>query len=151
MADAKIEIKVGEVSFVGEGSETWLTSQLEKVIKHLPDLVKVAPVQALAPDHQDSAHRATKPAGPKGTLAQFVSAHGKGSQTRKFLATAVWLDPGGDKRLTTRDVSDALKNARQGKLTNAAQNLNDNVKQGFCEKDGKQFYVTDSGRDEVSK
>lgn len=146
MADAKIEIRVGEVSFSGEGGETWLAAQLEKVIKHLPDLVKVAPPPPTGGrDH----HVTTKHTGPKGTLAQFIAAHGKDSQTRKFLATAVYLDPTGDKRLTTRDVSDALKNGRQGKLTNPAQSLNDNVKQGFCEKDGKQFYVTEAGRSEV--
>lgn len=150
MADAKIEVKVGEVSFVGEGSETWLAAQLERVIKHLPDLVKVTPAPPPA-STGDRSHHVAKLAGPKGTLAQFISAHGKGSQPRKFLATAVWLDADGDKRLATRDVSDALKNARQGKLTNPAQSLNDNVKQGFCEKDGKQFYVTDAGRTEVER
>ena len=151
MADAKIEVKVGEVSFVGEGTEPWLTSQLEKVIKHLPDLVKITPPPSHPPAVGDVRHHPPKPAGPKGTLAQFIAAHGKGSQTRKFLATSVYLDPDVNKRLTTRDVSDALKNARQGKLTNPAQSLNDNVKQGFCEKDGKQFYVTDDGRAEVNK
>jgi len=148
MADAKIEIRVGEVSFVGEGTETWLAAQLEKVIKHLPDLIKVAPEP---PANESGTHQRTpKAAGAKGTLAEFLSAHGKGSQPRKFLATAVWLDPDENKRLTTRDVSDALKNARQSKLTNPAQSLNDNVRQGFCEKDGKQFYVTDKGRAEVA-
>lgn len=150
MADAKIEIKVGEVSFVGEGTEAWLAAQLENVIKHLPDLVKVTPPPPPPPgdQHGGAHHRAQKP-GARGTLADFLSTHGKKSQTRKFLATAVWLDPDGSKRLTTREVTDALKNARQGKLTNAAQALNDNVAQGFCEKDGGQFYVTDKGRNEM--
>lgn len=149
MADAKIEIKVGEVSFVGEGTEAWLAAQLEKVIKHLPDLVKVAPVPPAEP-HRGTHQGALKVPGAKGTLAEFLSAHGRGSQPRRFLATAVWLDPDENKRLTTRDVSDALKNARQSKLTNPAQSLNDNVRQGFCEKDGKQFYVTDKGRAEIA-
>ena len=149
MADAKIEIKVGEVSFVGEGTETWLAAQLEKVIKHLPDLVKVAPPTPPVDQHGGAHHRTPKPSGASGTLAEFMSAHGKGSQPRQFLATAVWLDPDENKRLTTRDVSDALKNARQSKLSNPAQALNDNVRQGFCEKDGKQFYVTDKGRAEI--
>jgi hypothetical protein len=151
MADAKIEIKVGEVSFVGEGTETWLAAQLEKVIKHLPDLVKVAPSPPPPPgdQHSGARHPATQKPGARGTLAEFMSAHGKGSQPRKFLATAVWLDPDENKRLTTRDVSDALKNARQSKLTNPAQSLNDNVRQGLCEKDGKQFYVTDKGRADI--
>jgi hypothetical protein len=45
MADAKIEIKVGSVSFMGEGSEAWLTSQLDNMLKHLPELVNVAPAE----------------------------------------------------------------------------------------------------------
>jgi hypothetical protein len=32
MADAKIEIKVGSVSFSGEGDGKWLSEQLDKVI-----------------------------------------------------------------------------------------------------------------------
>jgi hypothetical protein len=150
MADAKIEIKVGEVSFVGEGTETWLAAQLENVIKRLPDLVKVSPPPPAPPvDPHGGAHHRTPKPGARGTLADFLSAHGRKSQTRKFLATAVWLDPDGNKRLTTREVSDALKNARQGKLTNAAQSLNENIGQGFCEKDGGQFYVADKGRTEI--
>ncbi len=72
MADAKIEIKVGEVSFVGEGTETWLAAQLEKVIKHLPDLVKVAPPPAHVDPNIGAHQRTPKPAGAKVTLATFL-------------------------------------------------------------------------------
>lgn len=148
MAEAKIEIKVGEVSFVGEGTEAWLTSQLESVIRHLPDLIKVAPPLPSSGDRHGGAHEhAQKPGRASGTLAAFLGTNNrKKSQTRKFLATAVWL---GKERLSTRDVSDALSQNKQGKLTNAAQCLNDNVGQGYCEKDGGQFYVTEEGRTEI--
>lgn len=43
MADAKIELKVGAVSFSGEGSEKWLSDELEKVLKKIPELTEVAP------------------------------------------------------------------------------------------------------------
>jgi len=43
MAEGKIEIKVGGVSFTGQGSENWLSSQLDKVLKNLPELVSAAP------------------------------------------------------------------------------------------------------------
>ena len=145
MADAKIEIKVGAVSFTGEGTETWLSAQLEKVIKHLPDLVTVAPPAEIT-GGAHHASPATK-AGSKVTLAAFLGANDrKKSQARKFLATAVWLHDAGKDRLATRDVSEALSKANQGKLTNPAQSLNDNVGQGYCEKDGGRFYVTDEGK-----
>jgi hypothetical protein len=43
MANAKIEIKVGAVSFSGEGR--WLSEQLDKVIEKLPELASIAPAE----------------------------------------------------------------------------------------------------------
>ncbi len=45
MAESKIEIKVGGVSFSGEGGESWLSAQLDKMLKYLPELVTVVPPQ----------------------------------------------------------------------------------------------------------
>ena len=42
MADAKIEIKVGAFSFSGEGTEKWLSGELEKLLAKIPELVDVA-------------------------------------------------------------------------------------------------------------
>ena len=36
MAEAKIEIKVGAVSFSGEGDGQWLSDQLDKVLEKIP-------------------------------------------------------------------------------------------------------------------
>ncbi len=46
MSGAKIEIKVGGVSFSGEGEEKWLGDQLEKLLKNLPQITKIAPEQS---------------------------------------------------------------------------------------------------------
>jgi hypothetical protein len=70
---------------------------------------------------------------------------------RKFLATACWLTAKGTERLTTGDITKALSDNRQGKLTNAAECLNNNVTKGFCEKEGKQFYVTEEGFTSLGK
>jgi len=43
MAEAKIEIKVGAMSFSGEGSEKWLSQELDKLLKKIPQIVKIAP------------------------------------------------------------------------------------------------------------
>jgi hypothetical protein len=86
------------------------------------------------------------------TLAAFLGTNNrKKSQARKFLATAVWLHDSGRDRLATRDVSEALSKNNQGKLTNPAQSLNDNVGQGYCEKDGGQFYVTEEGKTAIGQ
>ena len=148
MAEAKIEIKVGAVSFAGEGEEKWLSQQLDKVLEKLPELAKVAP-----PEQMDSgsgtgshSHRAAT-----GTLASFhKEKNAATNQTRKFLATAAWLhDREKKSRLSTSDVTAALSTNSQSKLGNPADCLNKNVGKGFCEKDGKQFFVTEDGRAEI--
>jgi hypothetical protein len=121
MADAKIEIKVGAVSFMGEGSESWLSTQLDKVIKHVPDLVKSAP----EPVSSNGASQTTPGQRQNvGTLASFLSAkNAKTNKTRKFLATALWLQDSGKNRLGTADVTKTLDDNNQGKVGNAAQCL----------------------------
>jgi hypothetical protein len=146
--EAKIEIKVGEVSFIGEGTENWLSTQLDKMLKHLPDLLDAAPPMKINPATPGGTPAA--PAQQTGTLASFLTARdAKTNQRRKFLATALWLQNGGKNRVDTGDVTKALRDNSQSKLNNASDCLNGNVQQGFCEKDGKQFYVTEEGRAEI--
>ena len=148
MAEAKIEIKAGNVSFSGEGNEAWLSSQLDKVLKHLPDLVNAIPPLSNGGDAGDPSLPRKKAAG---NLASYLNSKKvSASQARKFLATALWLQDNGNEHLTTAAVTSALSNNKQGKLTNASGSLADNVKRGFCEKGkGREFYVTDDGRDEI--
>jgi hypothetical protein len=147
MADAKIEVKVGAFSFTGEGSEKWLSGELEKVLAKIPELVEVAPADSDG-DDQDAAAGTPKKKGKLGTLPNFL--RGKSatdSQVKKFLATAVWLhDTTGKDRLTTGDVKKALKNANQNKVNNPSDALNQNVGKGHAEKEGSSFFVTDPGR-----
>jgi hypothetical protein len=147
MADAKIDIKVGEVSFSGEGDGKWVSEQFDKMLKHLPDLVAVAPAQTEA----DASRKGPSAGKARGTLSSFLtSTNSKINQTRRFLATALWLQNGGKGHLSTTEVSTALSDNHQNRLTNPSQCLADNVKQGFCEKDGKkEFYVTDDGKVEI--
>ncbi|MBZ5573844.1 MAG: hypothetical protein LAO09_18420 [Acidobacteriia bacterium] len=152
MADAKIEIKVGAVSFSGEGDGKWLSEQLDKVIEKLPELANVAPAE---PENGgDKEHGTRTHHGKKsnvGTLASFLATkNAKNSKTRKFLATALWLhDSSGANRLATGDVKKALSQHNQGSVGNASQCLVQNNKQGFTAKDGAQFYVTPEGRTEI--
>jgi hypothetical protein len=145
MTESKIEIRVGEVAFSGEGDGKWVSEQFDKMLRHLPELVAVAPAQAeVEPSRQGRK--------AQGTLAALLSTtNSKTNQTRRFLATALWLQDGGNEHLSTSEVSKALSESHQNRLTNSSQCLADNVKQGFCEKAGKkEFYVTDEGRAEIT-
>lgn len=147
MADAKIEIKVGAVSFSGEGDGKWLSEQLDKVIEKLPQLANVVPAEPEGGGSGAQQRLARK--GNVGNLAAYLKAKtATGNQVKKFLATATWLhDSTRQDRVTTGEVKKALKDSNQVKLTNAANCLNQNVTKGFCEKDGKNgFFVTENGR-----
>lgn len=41
MGDSKIQIKVGIVEFSGEGDETWLAEQFDKMLAKVPELLKI--------------------------------------------------------------------------------------------------------------
>jgi hypothetical protein len=148
MVDSKLEIKVGSISFSGEGRGEWLSKQLDKVLAKIPELVAVAPSENSENGSDATSSYAAKTAKASGTLAAFLKAKNAGaSQPRKFLATAIWLHDSEKKtRLSTTDISGALSRNNQGKLKNASDCLIQNAKKGFCEREGKQFYVTDEGR-----
>lgn len=147
MADAKIEIKVGGFSFTGEGTEKWLSGELEKLLAKIPELVEIAPADIGGGDNSEDAPKPKK-SGKLGTLPNFLrNKSATENQVKKFLATAVWLhDTTGKDRLTTREVRKALSDAKQSKLTNPAACLNQNVSKGHAEKDGNTFFVTEPGR-----
>lgn len=146
MAEAKIEIKVGTFSFTGEGTEKWLSGELDKLLTKLPELVEIAP-----PENKDDdagAGAKVKKNGKLGTLANFLrDKTATDSQVKKFLATAAWLhDTTGKDRLTTGEVKNALRKANQPKVNNPSDALNQNVGKGHAEKDGGSFFITDPGR-----
>jgi len=157
MADAKLEIKVGAVTFTGEGSEKWLAEQLKSVLEKLPELTKIPSEDTPPPSGHGSGETPHRSGGKKGqaktTLAAFIKeSKATTNQARKFLATAAWLhDSEGKHRIETKDVTQALNTHNQGKLNNAAQCLVNNAKTGYIVRDGKQFYVSDQGREELQK
>jgi hypothetical protein len=160
MAEAKIEIKVGAVSFLAEGTEKWLSSELDKVLEKAPELASTVPTESggngagvsdRGGESSDMGSGARDKL--KGTLAAFLKEHrATTNQVRKFLATATWLQQSENKgRLTTQEITNALSGARQTALTNPSQCVAQNVKQGFCQRDGKkQFYVTPEGFEDLT-
>jgi hypothetical protein len=148
MADARVELKVGGVSFCGEGTEAWVSAELDKAIRRISELAKIAPsLAAEAPEGP-----AASPTQKVGTLAAFLKAkNATTNQNRKFLSTAIWLHERDKKdRLTTTEVTKALSDSQQSRLGNPSDCLNQNVSKGFCEKDERGFYVTEEGRAEIA-
>jgi hypothetical protein len=147
MSEAKIEIKIGEIQFSGQGEEDWIANQLDKILAQADKLIQLVPASKAG--EEDPVH---KPMGEDSTIAKMTLPsllNDKGAsrnQVKKFLATAVWLEAKGKNRLETSDITRALKDSNQSKLTNPADCLNQNVGKGFCEKDGKQFFVTEDGK-----
>ena len=147
MSTAKIGFRLGGIDFTGEGDEKWVASQLDKVLEKAPSLMELVPA---SPSEQNDLPQS----GGKGgngnftvTLAKFLQDHkAGGNQVRRFLATAEWLTKRGNANLATREISKALREAHQPRLSNPADCLNKNVSKGFCEKDGSHFFVTPEGR-----
>ncbi|MHC4270291.1 MAG: hypothetical protein ACYSWS_11400 [Planctomycetota bacterium] len=149
MGEAKLEIKIGELQFSGEGPQDWLSKQLDKILDQSKELIKLSPPsnsvitksQHEAADFSGASEIVSQP------LATFLKEkNATTNQVEKFLATSIWLEAKGKNRLKTSDVSEAIKTANQTKLKNASDSLNKNVTKGLCEKDGKEFYVTQEGK-----
>ena len=149
MPNGKIELKLGSFTFAGEGDENWLAKQLDKILEKLNQLHKVATLPSN--DGSSAGQSLNSPDDLKGvTLASFLKSKGATTnQNKKFLATSMWLQSKGANRLTTGDVTKALKDNNQTKLNNPSECLNQNVRKGLCEKDGNQYYVTDEGRNSL--
>jgi len=152
MAQAKIQFKLGTIEFSGEGEEAWLTTQLDKLIEQAPALLGLARPIAGQGAAADNANQQGEPisVGKGVALATFLKSKTIGNnQVKRFLATAIWLDVQGNKEPKTGDVTKALSDSRQSKLNNPADCLNQNVKKGFCQKQGKAFYVTPDGFESI--
>lgn len=156
MSEAKIEIQIGEVRFSGVGEQEWLTLQLDKILDKAKELVELVPQPAAAPNNiAQTPHKAADFSNSSAVANQSLSSFLKSknattAQVDKFLATAIWVEAKENKnRLKTSDISRALSNASQTKLNNPALTLIQNVSKGYCEKDGKEFFVTQEGKDKM--
>lgn len=154
MYEARIEFTVGAVSFTGEGDKDWVASQLDKILGRAPELVKLTPQEQVTEVPTSESQQPTQPwqddAIAQMPLPSLLREKGASTnQLNKFLATAVWLTAQGRTPLTTRDVTEALKESSQSRLGNASDCLNKNVAKGYCEKDGGKFFVTPEGKDSL--
>lgn len=145
--NTKISFTVGNLQFSGEGSSMWLEKQLDKLLEKV-GANSIGAIQHTSEDDERDTKDFNKITNK--SLAAFLSdRNAKTTQTRKFLATAAYLQAKGQKPIATSDVTRALKDANQGRLGNPSDTLNQNIAKGFCERDGKGFFVTDDGFGEL--
>ena len=145
---AKIEIRIGEIQFIGEGSPNWLEKQMDKILNKAESLSKLSNNLTNKSNNVSALLNESKNTeiGNQALGTFLKDKNATSNQTLKFLVTSVWLEAKGKNRLKTSDVTGALKKANQSKLGNASECLNKNLSKGFCEKDGTDYYVTDEGR-----
>jgi len=154
MSEAKIEFTIGGISFTGEGEKDWVAAQLDKILEKAPELMALAP-KMRSPATTDVSSQQHIPMQADKTIAQktlpslLIEKGATKNQLKKFLATAVWLKEKGKICLATSDVTQALKESNQSRLGNPADCLNKNVSKGYCEKYGKEFFVTQEGKDSL--
>lgn len=161
MNNARIEFKIGNIEFVGEGDQDWVTEQFNKMLDRIPNLVteskKTAPKAIpqiteipVAPQNTDLFSTQSKDRAIPENISTFLRKKDAiDKQRRKFLGTAVWLQLNGQQLIKTKDVTDALRAARQVRITNPSHQLNQNIAQGFCQKEGRGFYVTPQGVENI--
>jgi hypothetical protein len=156
MPDAKIQIKVGSIEFSGEGGDKWLADQLDKLLSKASELATAAAKGSGgggggSGGGKGNTETGTNPEIANQTLPAFLKSVDATKAVTKFLATAVWLEAQGNDLLTTREVSQALSDAKQKPLNNPAQALAGNVGSGYCQKKGKKFYITEDGQKSLVK
>jgi len=145
MTQTKIEISIGGLSFKGEADADWLERQLEKLLEFAKS-ANVAGTKENAPNTRAdiSSDLGTNVATDE-PLGTFLKRQNEETEAHRFLATAAWLQKQGKSLLKTRDVTDALLENKQDKLSNASRCLSVNIRHGYCAKNGKSFYVTPAG------
>jgi hypothetical protein len=155
MSISKIQFKIGPIEFTGEGEPEWVSSQLDKLITMIPELLTMAQVD----QDKEQPTNGNEPKPRKlanknipSNLSVFLrEKNAVSNQNKKFLATSAFLQLNGKNRLSTSDITKALKDANQTKLGNPSESLNQNVKKGHCEKDGpKEYFVTSHGFEDLS-
>src|SRR6266446_1587420 len=126
MSEAKIEIKAGAAEFHASGDQDWVGQQLEKFLESAAKLAAAVPPKDAAPSPLTNGQGNNSQVGiASKALASFLKDRGATTnQVKKFLSTAIWLHAKGHKRLTTADVSRALKDSNQTRLGNPSDCLN---------------------------
>lgn len=129
MADSKIEITVGPISFKGEGDGDWLANQLDKVLAKIPGLIAVAQQEGTVNGgtdvHDKTALRAKPSAGTDGGLTTSTAATklAATSGTEVSLASAYVLHRKSNVSFTRGRLLQGMKSATSYFQVNYRKNL----------------------------
>ena len=141
-AQGKVEIKVGNISFSGEGDQEWLGQQITKLLEAAASSSIGDTPAAVADPAPTGADTQTQEA-HGGSLASFLKAKGGDTkQVHRFLVTAAWLHQRGQKNVSPSTIAKALSDNHQKRLANPADCLNKNVSKGYCEKTKDGFFIS---------
>ncbi|GAB1308494.1 hypothetical protein KH5_11770 [Urechidicola sp. KH5] len=161
MAQSKIELKIGSFEFKCAGEQVWVDNKLSEFLDLAPNIQAEISEQIKnpTPTQEPSSYPSDlfaiterKPKVIPENLSTFLrKKNAVEKQRRRFLGAAVWLQLNGKERVKTKDVTDALKMARQLKITNPSHQLNQNITQGFCQKEGPGFFVTPEGIEDIMR
>ncbi len=66
-----------------------------------------------------------------------------------MLAVASWLHAKGNDQIALSDVTKAITDAKQKRLSNPSAFLKSNTSAGYIEGNSDSFYVTDEGREKL--
>ena len=148
----KVEIKVGDISFTGEGDQVWLGEQISKVIESASQTRPSATAAQAGSEVDTRGSDISKPNFTTSLASYLKEKGGETKQVQRFLATAAWLYHRGQLELNTTAVAKALSENHQKRLGNPSDSLNQNVSKGLCEKqkDGG-FFITPEGWKELGE
>lgn len=138
----KVELKIGEMSFSGEGDQEWLDNQISKLLDaatsdQIRDVISTGTIA--------SEERQSEPTRSESLPTYLRNRGGERSQVMRFLATAAWIHRRGGTTLTTGLIGKTLRENHQKKLGNPSDCLNKNVSKGYCEKTAEGFFITADG------
>lgn len=150
MAQAKIELVLGAISFTCEGEESWLAEQFDKV---LDAATTISAVRAADPaddeggeiEGESTPGEASNTAFTTSLVSHIRDKKGEANQVQRFLVAADWLRQRGVSPLTASGVAKILSDNHQKRLANPADCLNKNVSKGYCEKTKTGFFLTPDG------
>lgn len=142
---SSIKIEAGGVAIEFTGSEEFIEKRLPTLITEIGQRISQMSLPSRAGGEQSSD-------GSEATigLGELIKSHSIDTQIGRFLAAAAWLQHQQSDNLTSTEVANALKKAKQTEVKNPSDCVNQNLKKGFIEKnDDKTFFVTPAGMQEL--
>ena len=148
----KVEFKMADMRFAGEGPQGWIDQQIDKFLDALGVVQGRPPLDASESSFTDSASEPHTRKATSKPLHSYLKETGCDKvQVKRFLGTAAWLAKKGEQKLSTRLVVDTLKTQHQSKLGNPSDCLLKNLRYGFCERgtEKSSFFITPEGWKQV--